>query len=237
MKLPAALALCATLVINTGSAAEPLRILPIGDSITQGGKRGVEEFTYRLPLQQLLQKSGIAFDFIGTRNKGLDEDARWPDVNGTPFDRDHEGYYGWKTAAVRDKLRENLPKLPPPDVALIHLGTNDQDASDFSTAIVQPLEEMVGLLRARNPKVAVLLGHLNFQGGAAEKIRPLVDAMAQRLNNATSPVVTVHHYRGWKENPKDQGTDTFDWAHPNPQGQGKMANAWFDAMKPLLKTP
>ncbi|HEX8311979.1 MAG TPA: GDSL-type esterase/lipase family protein [Chthoniobacteraceae bacterium] len=229
----------AALVIVAASpsfAAEPLRILPIGDSITHGGKRNVEEFTYRLPLQQLLKEAGIAFDFIGTRNKGLDEDAKWPDVSGAPFDPDHEGYYGWKTAAVRDKLRENLPKLPPPDFALIHLGTNDQDNKDRTGAVVQPLEEMVGLLRKQNPRVAVLIGHLNFQSGTAAEIRTLVDAMAERLNTKESPVVTVHHYRGWKENPKDEGTDTFDWAHPNRQGQKKMADAWFAAMKPLLKT-
>ena len=58
--------------------------------------------------------------------------------------------------------------------------------------------------------------------------------MAQRLNSPASPVVTVHHYQGWKENPEEAGTDTFDWAHPNPQGQRKMAQAWLAALKPLL---
>ena len=33
-------------------------ILCVGDSITQGGKTDREEWTYRLPLQRLLQTSG-----------------------------------------------------------------------------------------------------------------------------------------------------------------------------------
>ena len=92
------------------------------------------------------------------------------------------------------------------------------------------------MLRAKNPKVRVFIGHLSFNGGAALEIRPLVEDMAHRLSTADSPVLTVHHYRDWKENPKTEGSDTFDWAHPNPQGQRKMAAAWFAAMKPLLPT-
>ena len=221
-------------LVATARAADPVRIVCIGDSITQGGRADRDEHTYRLPLFGLLADAGVKFDFVGSRKQGLQPAAKWPDYKGTPFDPDHEGYYGAKTAVVRDKLKDVLPKLPPPDFALIHLGTNDQGAADHSAAVVKPLEEIVALLRSRNPKVAVLVGHLNFNGGAAVKIRPLVEDMAKRLNTAGSPVITVHHYRGWKENPKAEGTDTFDWAHPNPQGQRKMAEAWFAAMKPHL---
>lgn len=229
------LLLVASALASPLTAREPLRILPIGDSITQGGKTSVEEHTYRLPLQRLLRERGVTFDFVGTRSAGLQPEATWPDVApGVPFDPDHEGYYGAKTAYVRDQLREHLPQLPPPDVALIHLGTNDQDAEDYASAIVQPLEDMIALLRARNPKVAVFIGHLNFNGGAAVRIRPRVEEMAQRLHRAESPVVTVHHYRGWNEHPETEAPDTFDWAHPNAQGQRKMAEAWLAALSPLL---
>jgi hypothetical protein len=59
--------------------------------------------------------------------------------------------------------------------------------------------------------------------------------MAKEISTEESPVLTVHHYQGWKENPQMEGTDTFDWAHPNPQGQAKMANKWFEAMKSYLE--
>jgi len=226
--------LLALLLLAAPLVAEPLRVLCIGDSITQGGKRDRDEFTYRHPLFAMLTEAGVEFDFIGTRDKGLQPDAKWPDVAGVPFDPDHEGYYGAKTAAVLDKLRRNLPELPPPDIALIHLGTNDQNAANHDQAIVEPLTAMIGLLRERNPEVVVLVGHLNFKGGAAAKIRPKVEAMAERLDTEASPVRTVHHYRDFNADPKHPETDTFDWAHPNPQGQRKMAAAWFEAMKPHL---
>ena len=118
---------------------------------------------------------------------------------------------------------------------LIHLGTNDQGADDFQTAIIQPLQDMVAMLRAKNPRVAILVGHLNFNGGAALKIRPLVEQMTRDLSSAESPIITVNHFEGWPEKPDEAGSDTFDWAHPNPQGQSKMAEKWFAAMKPYFE--
>ena len=55
----------------------PLRI-PIGDSITQGGKREVKEYTYRWPLTRMLRDEGVEFEFIGTRTEGIDPGAAWP---------------------------------------------------------------------------------------------------------------------------------------------------------------
>lgn len=211
----------------------PIRILCIGDSITQGGKRDREEYTYRYPMFQILTDMGVAFDFIGTRTLGLDPGAKWPDYKGWAFDPHHEGYYGAKTAAVLAKLKKNLPTLPPPDFALVHLGTNDQRSKDLRKAILKPLTEMVSLLRQKNPNVTILIGHLNFNGGVAKKaIRPLVEELKQ-LSTEESRVDTVRHYLGWKESPLHENTDTFDWAHPNPQGQLKMAKNWIAAMRLL----
>jgi len=218
-------------VVDESNNKEPIRILCIGDSITQGGKRDREEYTYRFPLFQMLTDTGIAFDFIGTRKKGLQSDAKWPDYKGEPFDPDHEGYYGAKTAKVRDLMKVNLPTLPPADFALIHLGTNDQKSEDHKASVQLPLREIIELLRNRNPKVTILLGHLNFNGGVAKsKIRPLVEELVE-FSTPDSKVATVHHYKGWNERPDHPATDTFDWAHPNPQGQRKMAAKWFDAMQ------
>lgn len=212
-------------------APPPLRILPLGDSITQGGRADRQEYTYRLPLQRMLRDAGVPFEFVGSMSGGLQADATWPQ----PFDPRHEGHYGWKTAAVRDALTGWTDKwAAPPDVALIHLGTNDQ-GSDAATTIVAPLREIIALLRKKNPRVVVLLGHLNFNGGAALQIRPAVTAMARAVSTPESPVRTVDHFEGWTEDPAKPNTDTFDWAHPNPQGQEKMARRWFTAMRPYLR--
>lgn len=236
--MPFSAALFCSALVTSGclpADAETINILPIGDSITQGGRRDRAEYTYRYPLFYKLKDAGYDVNFIGSLNSGLNPDAKWPDKNGIAFDLDHEGHYGWKTAAVCDKLAEwSTAWGATPDIALIHLGTNDQDSKDFNAAIVQPLKDMVTFLRTKNPRIAVLIGHLNFNGGSAVTIRPLVEAMAKEISTKESPVMTVVTYEGWIENPDQAGSDTFDWAHPNEQGQAKLADRWFAAMRPLL---
>jgi len=211
------------LLVCESAFADPLRILCIGDSITQGGNKDRMEFTYRLPLQDLLNRyGGVPFDFIGTRQAGVDAAAKWPEG----FDADHEGYYGAKTTEVRDRVRVSLQKLPPPDIALVHLGTTDLD---HPGAFVDPLEEIVRLLRARNPRVVVLVGQVIPHTWRARWARFNVGRMVDRLNTAAAPVVVVNHNEGW-----DDQKDTYDGIHPGPSGQYKMAIAWFDAMQPYL---
>lgn len=216
----------------------PIYILPLGDSITQGGRVGRQEYTYRYPLFCLLKKAGISFDFLGSRQHGLEQDALWPSYClGHRFDLNHEGHYGWKTAQIRDHLSQWLRYYPSsPDMALIHLGTNDQRAKDYTVAIIQPLTDIITLLRKKNPHAIIFIGHLNFNGKAALKIRALIEEKIATLNTSYSPIITVHHYKNWIANPREAGTDTFDWAHPNPQGQKKMARNWLRAMQPFLKT-
>lgn len=232
---PQAAAQFAGASVAASQKVAPIRILPLGDSITQGGRADRAEYTYRYPLFYRLKDAGYNVDFIGSMHGGLNGEAKWPDINGVAFDLDHEGHYGWKTAQARDKLREWMATYPaPPDIALIHLGTNDQSSKDFQSDIITPLRDMVAMLREKNPRVTVLIGHLNFNGGSALQIRPLVEQLAREMSTTASPVATVNHFEGWHEKPDEDGSDTFDWAHPNPQGQRKMAQKWFDAMKPHL---
>jgi lysophospholipase L1-like esterase len=214
----------------------PVRLLAVGDSITQGGKREREEYTYRLPLQRMLADCGVSFDFLGSRKVGLHEDAVWPELApGLPFDPDHEGFYGRKTAHVCGKVLEALPTYAEaPDFVLVHLGTNDQKSPDMPGEVIEPLRRLVLGLRERNPSVHVLLGHLNFNDAeGATKLRPLLDALARELDLPASRVVTVAHYQGWNEKPRHPESDTFDWAHPNPRGQEKMARAWLGSLREI----
>lgn len=228
--------ICLSLVMSRPlSADERLRIIAIGDSITQGGVRGRPEYTYRLPLQRILHERGIAFEFVGARKQGVHRSASWPEVApGVPFDAKHHGFYGGKTMEVARELREVLPQLDAPDVALIHLGTNDQSSNDLQTSLLNPLQDIIELLRGKNPEVIILVAHLNLNQGPALKIRPLVEEMVASEHTRQSPVRAVHMYRGWNENPNHPQTDTFDWLHPNPRGQEKMAKAWMGVLEELM---
>ena len=228
------------LMLLSNMQKEPVKILAVGDSITQGGKRTQKEYTYRLPLQKLLYEKGIEFDFVGSRQQGLDEGVTWPHVaEGVPFDPDHEGYYGNKTEEVSRKLKSAYGSAAvAPDIVLVHLGTNDQKNGDFENKVGAHLRDLISFVRTKNPRAVFLLGHLNFNNSpAANEIRLVVEQVAREMNTSRSPVQTVHHYQNWRENPDDIYTDTYDWAHPNLKGQEKMALNWYLAMKPYLERP
>jgi lysophospholipase L1-like esterase len=202
----------------------PVKIICIGDSITQGGNLNREdEYTYRLPLYRLIKKRGFNVDFIGVRKHGVDETFRWP----SDFDADHEGFYGATTDEVRHALKIDLLELPPPDIALIHLGSNDV-GNDVETAVINPLTDIIFQLRVRNPKVNIIIMqipgmftnlYMHFQ----------IWRMVRELNQSISPISTIPLYWGW-----DTDNDTFDGAHPNIRGQEKIAVAIFSKLEPFL---
>ena len=109
----AAMALCAAVVpAGVAAAAEPVRIMPLGDSIT--GSPGC----WRALLWNQLQSSGhTGFDFVGTLG---------PQGCGVPYDGDNEGHGGILGTNIADQnLLPAWLAATDPDVVLMHLGTND----------------------------------------------------------------------------------------------------------------
>ncbi len=203
------------------ATAEPTLIIPIGDSITQGGQLGRPEYTYRWA--RLLSDEGHDFAFIGTRSSGLSEEFRWPDA--AWCDR-HEGYYGATTRFVVERVGVNLASLPPPDVALVHLGTNDNGWLSHDEVIV-PMTEMIAALRARNRSISVLVYQPTkrlLAGGAV--LHRGLRLMAERLSTPESQVAVVED---------GGGAETFDGVHPDEAGQAQQASRWMEALRTILR--
>lgn len=130
-----------------------LKIVCIGNSITQG-KAGLKgdssyEYSYRPWLWEKLIKAGFKVDMVGFHPYFFDETKGNLSmefiVNGIAFDRDCEAYYGITSAEFVNGSTSSgwtgapLPKFADrindaqkgymPDMALIHIGTNDKDST------------------------------------------------------------------------------------------------------------
>jgi lysophospholipase L1-like esterase len=90
----------------TGGA---LRVLPLGDSITEGVNGG-----YRDVLYSRLTTAGYTVDYVGPR---YDQYANGPD-------KDHAGTPGWNSGNVLGAIDGYLATYDP-DVVLLLIGTND----------------------------------------------------------------------------------------------------------------
>jgi lysophospholipase L1-like esterase len=232
-------------VAAPASAQQPMRIVCIGDSITQGrkgdGSQNKMVQSYRYPLWKMFLDAEIPVDFVGTVNEGFDKgkfggDPDYPDYKGKAFDRDNEGHWGWTTQAVADKLPEWIQGYTP-DIALTLLCTNDK--MDKEKPNVEPTiaahKSLIATLRAKNPKVVILIGKPYEEWAPFPAVCTAMDALAKELSTPDSPVVTVEHAKDWVSKPEDPNTCTVDWVHPNEKGDAKLAKEWFDALQPFLR--
>ena len=90
-------------LISSSQASDPIKIMPVGNSITAGEHYrfpALEERTgYRKALYEMLINSGYNIDFVGSQNHGIrsEDDKDWYDWN-------CEAYPGWKIPDIASKL-------------------------------------------------------------------------------------------------------------------------------------
>jgi lysophospholipase L1-like esterase len=203
------------------SSAEPVRILAIGDSITQGGKTFV---TYRLPLDRKLRAAGLRYEFVGTQQSEGPHGPLW-----------HEGYGGKNAEFLAGIMPQKLKQLQP-DIILLHCGHNHFAEEKPVAGILAAERAIIEAARKQNPKVVVLLAQVITSGklpkyGYLPELNQAQVLLARELTRADSPVVIVDQATGF-----DPQKDTIpDKVHPNAQGAEKMADQWFVALKGWVK--
>lgn len=211
---------------RAGTAALRPRIMPLGDSLTQGT---AEYPGYRVILWRQLREQGLQVDFVGSaRNYFMRRWGPWG------FDGDHEGHWGWSAAQLRHHLGP-WARRARPDIVLLHAGVNDLFGGRTPEAIVADLETIVHYLRRTNPRVAVLVAQLpatldDQSGPHVVELNQRIAELGLRLNTEASPVVVVDQFSGF-----DPQTDTYDGLHPNARGAEKMAARWMAALGPVLR--
>lgn len=224
------------------SSADTLRIVCLGDSITQGQtSRGADGgYTFRYWLWKKLIDAKVDFDFVGSMDSayGGSGDPGWPDYNGHAFDRDHEGHWGWSTEMIRNNLETWLQGYTA-DVALVHIGHNDMWRGVSNPTIGYGatdayLRDMIHRLQADNPKITILLARVvpapewstSFPPIHLDNLNALLDAIATEETTADSRIhiVDLHHEF-------DVDAWIYDEVHPNALGERFMARLWFHALQ------
>ncbi|MFD5831213.1 cellulose binding domain-containing protein [Lentzea sp. NPDC060358] len=193
------------------AAADPVRVMPLGDSITQGGSIG----GYRLDLGTKLRAAGRSVDFVGSLADGP----------GSMPDRNHEGHPGWTIAQV-DANVVNWLRTYTPRTVLLHIGTNDMYGSDPGGA-PQRLSALVDKITAQAPNAEVFVS----------TIIPIrfADATVRNYNSAIVPLLRAKASAGKRVHVVDMYpavpiSDLPDGIHPNASGYSKMATVWFNAL-------
>mgnify|MGYP000138548630 CR=1 FL=1 len=236
-----------------------VRFVCIGNSISHGKYSSgishgtsigdsLREMSYRFWFWEKVDSAGINATMVGYHTKYFDQ---WANTvvstsryTGHTFVNNHEAYYGITSSQFLnggwngDGL--NCPSFATrltgymPDVALIHIGTNDAEATaDDVLASENNIKNIIAALRARNPNITVLLARLMTDWKKISKEMPRI---AQETTTSNSIVYCVDMATGFINDPNASGTMTFDWVHPNAKGQKFMAQRFFDAYMKVTKT-
>lgn len=214
-------ATAALMGMMTRADAKPreLVILPLGDSITRGDP---SEDGYRGFLRDELSKVGIAARFVGSQQSAAGS---------------HEGWTGYTAEELHPKVGGGFLG-PPPDVVLIHIGTNDLGMGFDPAAIVvnvgRLLDRVLELGRrgGRKPPRILLARIIPRAIGPgpdpalADYNRRLVSLVGER-RKAGQPIELCDAHA-----PFDPATDLADALHPNASGYRKLARMWARAIAP-----
>ncbi|MEN9574140.1 MAG: hypothetical protein RL514_1995 [Verrucomicrobiota bacterium] len=237
--------------------ARPLRILPVGDSITRGsylaryedgpfkgevmGLPNPEGGGWRKLLQDKLRAAGQAYDFVGALRYHSFGKTGQVDAH---FDPDHHGLAGFSNQAILSG-----GKVPTPRDVLASLGVQEVVVPGIVPVLKQHAPDVVLLLagangfnaRARDELIRTIhassRAHL-FVGTLLPQRAPRAGAPQVAAYNASLPaVVAAQTAAGHRITLVDLHAAVTpddllpDGVHPNRAGMAKMADAWFAALQ------
>jgi lysophospholipase L1-like esterase len=196
----------------------PLRVMPLGDSVTLGTGSPTRS-SYRAALALRLKRGGMEINYVGSQSGGRGQDI------------DHEGHGGWTIDQLAYHLDGWLAEARP-DVVLLHAGTNNISRGESAYATSRKLSGMIDQIRAARPGAYIFVAKIIQSRVPRELARGrvynrLVPALVARRNDPLIRVV---------DQSTVGGLDLHDRHHPNDFGYAKMAWNWYGAMARVFHT-
>jgi lysophospholipase L1-like esterase len=193
-------------------AGAPLRIMPLGDSITVG-VGSPNRSGYRIDLQRRLRAAGVTTDFVGSQS------------DGDGGDLDHEGRGGWTVEQIAAQVEQRLTETAP-DVVLLHAGTNNITRSHDPAVVAGKLSALIDRVRRQAPAAHVYVARIIGTAVASEvAANESYNALVSDLVRANGPQVHL------VDQSTVTGLDIYDRHHPNEFGYRKMAHNWYEAIR------
>jgi lysophospholipase L1-like esterase len=200
------------------SAGRPLKIMPLGDSITYG-EPDPSYGGYRHALWPLLKRDGYTVDFVGSERSG--EDAI-PDPN-------NEGHPGWTIPQIKQGLETNSwLERADPDIILLHIGTNDIRVGYAAAAPPYFAALLDDILKRRPHAHLVVAQIIPYRAGPDHDNRSFNDAVSRIVGSKGAHVSLVDMRTTLSS------SDYADDLHPNASGYDKMARVWEAGIRAVL---
>ncbi|KAK4642868.1 hypothetical protein QC761_401290 [Podospora bellae-mahoneyi] len=191
---------------------QKLRIMPLGDSIT-------EIACWRAFVWDQIAAAGFAnqVQYVGSQNSNP-QGCRPTTTN---WDQRHEGHSGWLAIDIANNYLANWLRSTPADIVQFMLGTNDVFRGRSTNDIIAAYTKMVQIMRAANPKMKIIVDLVIPLGvgsnSAIQALNARIPAWAAGLNTTESPIVIADCNTGYKT------SDLRDGVHPSIAGDQFLA--------------
>lgn len=205
-----------------------VRIMPLGDSITEGVSGG-----YRNGLWNRLTADGYKLDYVGPRYD------KWTQVP----DKDHAGTPGFTTGGIIDNIDSWMGTYQP-QIVLLLIGTNDMAwwMTEAPETTAGRVGTIIDKIKAKSPGTYIIVGTITPMKGVAPPNNLDRNTLANQYNAAVRKVVADRAAKGARASIAEVNgvvalSDLYDDVHPNAAGHEKIAQVWYQAVKPLLSKP
>ncbi|KNG91594.1 hypothetical protein ANOM_000167 [Aspergillus nomiae NRRL 13137] len=192
------------------SARVPLRLMPLGGSVTKGV--GSSHGTgYRKALLELLQAQNFEVCMVGSRRTG-------PMPN-----NDHEGWRGNRIDEITNKAMKSVERLMP-NLLTVNAGSNDCIQAFRVDEAGQRMNDLLEYIWHASPNSTVLLSTLLVNSDKQFRAQAEKKAALQRR------IILVDLYN---DGPHVDGL--VDGIHPNDEEYDEVALLWFNGIQRTLE--
>jgi lysophospholipase L1-like esterase len=200
--------------------------MPLGDSITLGVNGG-----YRNGLWNRLVAAGKTVDFVGSQS---DQYTKAPD-------HDHEGHPGFTIGNIAASA-DGWVSTAQPSYILLLAGTNDvawwcaQSASD----VADQNGALIDQLLTDMPNAWVVVGSIPPLSSSIiapnniDRAQLAADYDVELQKRVQTRIAAGKHVRFADVRSVLTVSDLYDGVHPTEVAHDKVAQVWFDALKPIL---
>jgi hypothetical protein len=236
-----------------GAAAEAqLTIMPLGDSITYGDTfSGPIPGGYRTRLYSDLHDAGYSFTFVGTSTENPSS------LLSQAGQIHHEGHGAYRIDQIANNLDGNdgsntgapggnnnggfwFHKPAPPDIILLHIGTNDIFQNFQTSTMAMRLDQLIGQIVADSPSsllfvssIIPLPAHNQLVQAYNAQIR---DVIVPKYDSLGAQVFFVDQYANFVD-ASGKIIHIGDGLHPDQTGYDLIGDTWAAALRKVLPAP
>ncbi|MBN2090081.1 T9SS type A sorting domain-containing protein [candidate division KSB1 bacterium] len=208
--------------------AQQFKIMPLGDSITEGYWGSTPIGGYRDDLANMLQDEGVSFDFVGTLSDY---------VNAYPR---HEGHAGKETSFLVQNVKNYL-QATQPDVILLHIGTNDINEGNSAASVKNQTDLLMTNIYNHDPQITILVASIiprkddtgENKNVEHTNLAPMLEQLVQQKNVLGFSAIYVPVNELFRLN-TDWQKMLSDKMHPTNSGYEVIANGFYKKLMDYL---